>query len=170
MRVLLLPLVVVLLGPAGCSSVQTFSGDRPASQIAVIVPETTFNRARSAGPFGAPSRASGEVFLRVDGRSLGGFSNKFDVLPGRHQLTVVFVDQAPPYPDHELRTRQVVMTLDAQAGRVYAVRGRATYAPGARPMVRVWVEDGATRQIVASMQVPDAGILLEDQMTSLDTD
>lgn len=157
--------LATLLVLAGCGSVRTFQGDRPAGQVAVIVPENRFNRAQAAGPFGARSGATGEVRVRVGGRSLGGWNNRFEVLPGRHELAVVYTDEAPQLPEQVLRTRQVTLPLDARAGHVYAIRGRATFG-GAQPSVRIWAVDAADRRTVASVQVPRQNILLVDDPQS----
>ena len=129
-------LVLGLTLLVGCSSVDTFEGSRSDDQVAVIVPENHFNRRRDLGPFGTSMR-TGEVRVRVAGESLGGFAHSFRVLPGRHDLAVVFVDDRTPYPETILRTREVTLRLDARAGHTYgkAYRDvvRASYGQLDRP-------------------------------------
>jgi hypothetical protein len=155
--------VVLAVGflTAACSSVDTFEGGRSDDQVAVIVPENPFNRRRDLGPFRTSSR-SGEVRVRVAGESLGGFSHSFRVLPGRHDLAVVYLDDRTPYPERALRTREVTLRLDAVAGHTYGVRGEASY-PGGRPTVRIVAVDGADGRVVAAADVPrDRILLVED--------
>lgn len=161
MRVSFLPLLAALLLLAACNSgVRTFDDGGAAAGVAVIVPENRHNRARAAGPFGGGSAGTSEVRVRIGGRSLGGFSSRFAVRPGRQDLAVAFVDDPAHLPDQLLQTRAVTLSFDAEVGHTYAVRGRATYGSG-RPSVQIWIVDAATRRTVASVQVPDASAVLE---------
>ncbi|MDA1194176.1 MAG: hypothetical protein O2894_03250 [Planctomycetota bacterium] len=148
-------------------SVQTFAGPAPATGVATIVPENAYNRARSA-PLGGAC-GTNEVRVRVAGQCLGGMNNSFAVLPGRQDLAVVYVDHAPRLNGRVLATRSVVLSLQAEAGHVYAIRGRTTWSATGEPTVSVWAVDGATRHTVATVVVPAANtLILEDEDDSLD--
>lgn len=152
-------LLICAFGAGACQGTsQAYQGaERPSCDVAVIVPENAFNRARSA-PFG-PACGDNEVKVRVNGACLGGRSNTFTVLPGKHDLAVVYLDRAARLNGRTLATRSVVLPLEAQAGHTYAIRGRTTWA-GDVPTVSIWAVDGATRQTVSSMVVPHAKTLM----------
>ena len=154
-RVATILLLLVALGAPGCQqSVQTYAGPQRAScDVAVIVPENAFNRARSA-PFG-PACGSGEVRVRIEGQCLGGTHNTFTVLPGTHQLAVVYLDRTPRLNGRVLGTQAVALPLEAKAGHTYAIRGRTTWS-GSTPTVSLWAVDGTTGQTVSSVVVPQA--------------
>lgn len=139
-------------GPGGSGSVQAGCG------VAVIVPENAYNRARSA-PFG-PACGNNEVRVRVNGRCLGGTANTFTVNPGKHTLSVVYIDRAPRLNGRMVGTRAIALPLDAEAGHTYAIRGRTTWAADGTPTVSLWAVDGSTRQTVSSAIVPRADTLI----------
>ncbi len=156
-------LPAVLCVASGCqSSAQAYSGPEQADcNVAVIVPENAFNRARSA-PFG-PACGDNEVRVRVNGQCLGGRNNTFRVLPGTHQLSVVYIDRAPRLNGRVLGTKSMALPLKAEAGHTYAIRGRTTWS-GNTPTVSIWAVDGATRQTVSSIVVPRANtVILGDE-------
>lgn len=143
---------------AGCSgAVRAYEGaPRDDAQVAVILPENAYNRARES-PLGATS-SGGEVRVRVGGQALGGTNNRFEVLPGRHDLAVAYLDRDAP-GGRTVATRAVTLPIDVQAGRTYAIRGLATWANGT-PTVTLWAVDGTTRRTVASVVVPPTQVLV----------
>ena len=156
-RFLLILLTAVL---SGCGSVQTYEGPaRPEGQIARIVPENAFNRARQSGIL-TPACGSGEVRVRICGQRLGR-SNSFDVLPGRQDLQVAYLNDETPFADKVVRTRAVTLSLNAVAGHTYGIRGQATWV-GSQIQVRIWAVDGADGRRVASVDVPAANIIIAE--------
>jgi hypothetical protein len=153
-------LILALSGLTGACSgaLQTYAGpSRNASQVAVILPENAYNRSRDE-PFGAaPSDA--EVRVRVAGHALGGTHNRFEVLPGHHDLAVAYLDRTTPAGHGVLATRAVTLALDAQAGHTYAIRGTATWADGT-PTVTLWAVDASSRRTVSSVVVPSDHVLV----------
>jgi len=153
---LALPLVL-----CACGSLPTYSGPRKgAGEVAQIVPENAWNRARESSLLN-PARGSGEVRVRVDGHSLGGTDSRFSVLPGRHDLQVAYLNDETPLPEKLLRTRAVTLSLQALAGHVYGIRGEATWVAG-RARVRLWAVDGADGRSVASVDVPASHVFYEE--------
>lgn len=152
---------------AGCQRSQAaYSTDaRPGCGVALIVPENAYNRARSA-PFG-PACGNNEVRVRVNGQCLGGAHNTFTVNPGKHDLSVVYIDRAPRLDGRVLATRAVALPLEVQAGRTYAIRGRTTWS-GSTPTVSIWAVDGATRQTVSSVVVPQASTVILGEVWDVD--
>lgn len=159
MRRTVLFLVLGGLVSACSGSTKAYSGaDRPASQVATILPENAWNRARaSIAPTG-----SGQVGVRVAGRRLSFMKSRFTVLPGRHALTVVYVNQDTPWEDYILKTKPVSLTLDAQAGRTYAIRGQPSYAKD-RVDVRIFAVDAGSGRTVAQVAVPQASVILDNE-------
>ena len=157
-RILLVLLALVL--PA-CGSVQAYPGGaRSDAQVAQILPENAFNRQRQSGLL-TPACGTGEVRVRICGKSLGGFSNRFEVLPGRVDLQVGYLNDETPFPDKLLRTRAVALSLDAVAGHTYGIRGQATWV-GNQVQVRIWAVDSADGRRVASVDVPAANVFFDD--------
>lgn len=147
---------------AGCSSSRAV-GTSAGCATAVIVPENQFNRSRAAGPFAAPC-ATGQVIVRVDGCPLKG-KRQFQVPAGQQRLQVAFTDENTPnadgWDDMVLTTRAVAMSFEAQAGHTYAVRGQADWR-GARPVVTLWIVDGADGRTVTSLVVPEQNIQMRE--------
>jgi hypothetical protein len=150
-------LLLLACASAACSGTeQAYEGSgRDESQVAIILPENPYNRTRD-NPFSAGG--TGEVRVRVDGHTLGGMSHRFEVLPGRHDLSVVYYDPSAP-GNRTIGTRAVTLPVDVVAGRLYAIRGTATWANG-RPTVTIWAVDGTTRATIASVVVPQANVLV----------
>ena len=152
------------LGVAACSSTRAVGADA-GQGMAVIVPETQINRVRAASPFNPPC-TTGEVRVRICGSRLGG-ARRFQVPAGRRDLQVVYLNDDTPfetsYDDMVLRTEAVILSFDAQAGHTYAVRGAVDWRGGgeARPLVTLWIVDGATGGTVTSVVVPDANVRVE---------
>ena len=154
-------LILLATALSGCSSVQTYKGPaRPEGQTARIVPENAFNRARQSGIL-TPACGSGEVLVRLCGRSLGGTSNSFDVLPGRLDLQVAYLNDETPFADKVVRTRAVTLSLNAVAGHTYGIRGQATWV-GNQVQVRIWAVDGADGRRVAVVDVPASNVIIDE--------
>ena len=142
-------------------------GTSAGCATAVIVPENQYNRSRAAGPFAAPC-ATGQVIVRVAGCRLNG-KRQFQVPAGRQALQVAFVDDTTPnegdsWDDMVLTTQAVAMSFDAQAGHTYAVRGKADWRAGSpgKPVVRLWVVDGADGRTVTSVVVPEQNVSVRE--------
>ncbi len=145
---------------AACSSVQAYDGPkRDDAELAFLIPETQANRQRDAGPFGAP-KDGGRIKLLVNGKTLAFGKPRFAVLPGHITIGATYDDERTPFPDKDLETRPITLTFDVLAGHVYAVRGRAAWSAG-KPIVTIWVVDGATKRVVASVAVPESKVILK---------
>ena len=128
-----------LLGSAclvsGCSSTQAFdAGGVPAQGVAVIVPDNSRHRTWDS-PL-EPSMVSAQVKVKIGQRSLGGMSDRYEVLPGRHELVVSLRDRHTPVTARELYTNPVVFPVTVQGGREYRVRGGVIYPPASSPHTR----------------------------------
>ncbi len=158
-----LVLVVAGLLSACSSTVQAYGGAaRPDNQVATIIPENSWNRARtSIAPTG-----TGEIQARVANQRLSLLKSQFTVLPGQHNLLVVYRNDNTPYKDYELQTRPVTLALNAQAGRTYAIRAQPNYVKD-RIDVRIFAVDVGSRQTVAQVQVPQSHIHMDDGATDI---
>lgn len=161
-------LSLLLLG--ACSSTQTFDTQAaPAQGTAVIVPDNSRHRTWES-PL-EPSMVSAQVRLRIGNQTLGGFSDRYTVLPGRHELIVSLRDRDTPVTSRELVTDPVVFPVTVQGGREYRVRGGVIYPPASSPHTRTLdtryyrvifaLQDMSTGQIVSRVQVPHSHINLE---------
>ena len=90
-----------------------------------------------------------------------GFNNRFEVLPGRVDLRVGYLDDETPFPEKSLRTRAVTLSLNAEAGHIYGIRGQVTWV-GQVAQVRIWAVDSADGRRVASVDVPAANVFYEE--------
>ena len=157
---------LLALSLSACGSVQAYQGGSKGSgQVAQILPENAYNRARESGLL-TPACGTGEVRVRICGRGLGRFSNRFEVLPGRVDLQVGYLNDETPFPEKLLRARAVTLSLNAEAGHIYGIRGQATWV-GEVAQVRIWAVDSADGRRVASVDVPAANIFYEDGDTIL---
>lgn len=161
-------LSVLLLG--ACTSTQSFDGQvAPAQGTAVIVPDNSRHRTWES-PL-EPSMVSAQVRLRIGDKTLGGLSDRYTVLPGRHELIVSLRDRDTPVTSRELVTDPVVFPVTVQGGREYRVRGGVIYPPASSPHTRTLdtryyrvifaLQDMSTGQIVSRVQVPHSHINLE---------
>lgn len=115
--------VVASVTLCGCGAQQMYSGaSRSATDVATLVPRS-----------GVP--------LEVDGEVIGSTRSAVEILPGRHTM---HAETTPGgyYSPGEKRERRTI-EFDAQAGRVYHVRGSSNYR------ACVWVVDAESEEIVS---------------------
>lgn len=123
----LLLCALALAGGAGCATLQAYSGaPRADSEVALLVPAT--------------SSAAHLLIERVNGRRVGLFQDRVEVLPGEHVvLASVVVEHAMRSVVGTHRLRFV-----AEPGHHYELRGDwHMYGP------RIWIQDLASGARVA---------------------
>lgn len=172
---LLALLVSALLVLPACASTRAYSGpEQSEGRLAVIVPDSPAQRVRD-NPLGNAGGYGGQVYLRVNGTSLGSRSTSFQVAPGRVEMLAFFRDHQTPIPARMLQTKPVPINFTAEAGRTYRVRGAAFYPPpsseprravdasGCRVVLAI--QDMSTGRIIQKLDVPSDRNVLVDPIT-----
>ncbi len=130
--------VMGVILPAGCGTLQAYSGERLSKDQTALI---------EVGPW-----TSAEI-LAVDDQEVGFGENKVEVLPGSHAISARVVQG---YEGGYISMPKT-LRLEAQAGHVYKVFGTFLGQGlfNAPKDFTIWIEDKQTEKVVAGTKPPE---------------